>query len=220
MNCSRDRSSKGLGKLIGFSLGLLPFALLACVAVPVYWVIDGTQDMRIRRATQKAPIEIASHGLTPTALANLEARVDDYLKAASDGNRTALRLTPDELTALVEPFLPAGGGSRIRFETESGTLYVRGSIDLKDFGHPGRYLNGCLAVVMEERAGHFFFNLYDLKGHEDAWISRKVLRALEFHAIGQYAYACPVLSDILDESEQISVDGGVIAFKPKSRAKE
>ena len=157
-------------------------------------------------------MDIGSHGLTSSDLSALQIRVKHF----SDGSapEESLTLSPDELTAVVEPCIPEGTTSKIRFETEKGNLFIRGSIDLSNFGHDGRYLNGCLQVYIEKRADYFYFGLLDLKGHEDVWLSGKALHTLGFHSVTKYAYGCPTLSTILKRTESIEVKDQEVVFLP------
>ena len=210
-----------LGKSIGFLLGLSVLFVFLLLGVGAYFFSEYVTDWRIQRATQATSIEIVGHGLSSHEVESLGKRIDEFLNQNNLAeNSNPLRLSANELTALVTEPLPRDVSSRIRFEFEDGGLFLRGSIDLAEWGYEGRYLNGRLWVSIDKIGGRYRFSLADLKGNQGVWISAKSLRAIGLQNLTGYAYRHPQLSPILQKTDRIELQDQVLVLFPKTLALE
>lgn len=205
-----------LGKTIGLLLGGSILFLFLLFGAGIYFFFDYVKDWRIQRASQTAPIEIADHGLSHEEVGELKQRVEEFLNGHGQGlTPNTLKISADELTALVGLPFPHDPASRIRFEIDDDGLFIRGSLSLADWGYSGRYLNARLWVFIDKVSGRFRFKLADIKGHEDVWISGKSLRALRVENLTGYAYGHPQLAPILQRTDQIELQDHAIVFIPR-----
>ena len=206
-----------LGKTIGFLLGCSVIFVFLLLGAGVYFFLEYVTDWRVERASQTAPVEIADHGLSSDEVRSLKLRIEDFINQPTQREQpTPLKLSADELTALVVPALPQDKSSRFRFEMEDEGLFIRGSIALAGWGYEGRYLNARLWIFIQKIGGRFRFKLADIKGHEDVWISGKALRALRLENLTGYAYRHPQLSPILQKAAHIELQDRAIIFSPKT----
>jgi len=206
-----------LGKTIGFLLGCSVLAVFLLLGTGIYFFFEYVVDWRIQRASQTTPVKIADPSLSSDEVRSLKLRVEGFIKERTQAKKpTPLKLSADELTALVVSSFPQDTSSRIRFEFEDEGLFIRGSIDLTEWGYDGRYLNGHLWVFIEKVSGRFRFRLADIKGHEDVWISGKSLRALRLENLSGYAYRHPQLSPILQKTDYIELQDQAIILFPKT----
>ncbi len=208
--------SRLLGQTIGLVLGGSLIFLFLLAGAGIYVFFDYVKDWRIQRASQTAPVEIADHGLSHEEVGKLKQRVEEFLNGDRlDSTPNPLKISAEELTALVGPPLPHDPASRIRFEIDDDGLFIRGSLSLADWGYSGRYLNARLWVFIDKVSGRFRFKLADIKGHEDVWISGKSLRALQVENLTGYAYGHPQLSPILLHTDHIELQDHAIVFIPQ-----
>ena len=206
-----------LGKTIGFLLGCSVLFVFLLLGTGIYFFLEYVEDWRIKRASQTAQVEIADHGLSNDELRSLKLRVEDFINEPIQRKTPAsLKLSGDELTALVAPSFLQDKSSKIRFQFEDEGLFMRGSIALAEWGYEGRYLNGRLWVFIQKVGGRFRFKLAEIKGHEDVWISGKSLRALRLENLTGYAYRHPQLSPILQKTDHIELQDQAIILFPKT----
>lgn len=217
-----------LGKLFGFLIGCAVLFAFVVIGIGAFFFVEYTDNWRIQRASQTAPIEIEGHGLSTDELTSLKLRVDAFTNGENRAEKPKpLTLSADEMTALVAPSVaedtvPEEAAaedplSKLRFECEDGMLFIRGSIDLAEWGYDGRHLNGRLWVFIDKTSSeNFQFSLEDVKGHPNVTISGRALRALGLKNITRYAYGHPQLSSILRSAERIELQDQTMILHPKS----
>ena len=115
----------------------------------LYFSGEYISDWRVGRVSQAAPVRIHSHGLSSEEHKNLELRIDAFTNKRSQWEASRpLQLSVGELTSLAVSAIPEEHSSKIQFECEDDSLFLRGSIALNDWGYEGQYLNGRLWVAI------------------------------------------------------------------------